>query len=63
MQKQSHLPKEGFVLEIDGKFESEFGTIMGALKAGLKLKMKYPHSQVKMHDASEQAPADEQSAS
>ncbi len=60
MQKQIHGPKDGYVLEVDGKFESEFGTIMGALKAGLELKMKHPHSQVKMHDASEQAPADEQ---
>ncbi len=59
MQKQSHQPKDGYVLEVDGKFELKFGTIMGALKAGLELKMKYPHSQVEMHDELEQAPADE----
>ena len=61
MQKPSLQPKEGYVLEIDGKFESEYGTLMGALKAGLELKQKFPQSQVKVHDANEQSPADEQS--
>ena len=61
MQNPSHQPVEGFVLEIDGKFESEYGTITGALKAGLKLRQKYPQSQVKVHDANEQTPADDQS--
>ena len=54
-------PCEGYILEIDGKFESEYGTFMGALKAGLKLRQKFPQSQVKVHDANEQTPADEQS--
>jgi hypothetical protein len=31
---------------------------MGALRAGLELKKKFPHSQVKVHDADEQASAD-----
>ena len=31
------LPREGYIVEIDGKFESEYGTLMGALKAGLEL--------------------------
>ena len=61
MQNPSHQPVEGFVLEIDGKFESEFGTITGALKAGLALRQKFPQSQVKVHDANEQTPAAEQS--
>jgi hypothetical protein len=61
MQKLSHQPKEGYVLEIDGKFESEYGTLMGALKAGLELRQKFPQSQVKVHDANQQTPADEQS--
>jgi hypothetical protein len=61
MHKSSHRPKEGYFLEIDGKFESEYGTITGALKAGLELRQKYPQSQVKLHDANEQTPADEQS--
>jgi hypothetical protein len=51
MQKPSLQPKEGYVLEIDGKFESEYGTFTGALKAGLELRQKFPQSQVKVHDA------------
>jgi hypothetical protein len=47
-------PCEGYFLEIDGKFESEYGTLMGALKAGLELREKFPHVQVKVHDANEQ---------
>jgi len=61
MQKPSLQPKEGYVLEIDGKFESEYGTFTGALKAGLELRQKFPQSQVKLHDANEQTPADGQS--
>jgi hypothetical protein len=45
------LPKEGFVLEIDGKFKSEFETSEQATKAGLELKKKYPQIQVKIYDA------------
>jgi hypothetical protein len=61
MQKLSHQPKEGYVLEIDGKFESEYKTFTGALKAGLELRWKFPQSEVKVHDANQQTPADEQS--
>ena len=61
MQNASHQRKEGYVVEIDGKFESEYGTLTGALKAGFGLKQKFPQSQVKVHDANEQSPADEQS--
>ena len=61
MHKSSHRPKEGYFLEIDGKFESEYGTLTEALKAGLQLRQKFPQSQVKLHDANEQTPADKQS--
>jgi hypothetical protein len=54
-------PCEGYFLEINGKFESEYGTLTGALKAGLQLRQKFPQSQVKLHDANEQTPADKQS--
>ena len=47
-------PCEGYIIEIDGKFESEYGTLTGALKAGLELREKFPHVQVKVHDANEQ---------
>ena len=61
MHKSCHRLKEGYFLEIDGKFESEYGTITGALKAGLELRKKFPQSQVKVHDANEQATDDDQS--
>jgi hypothetical protein len=61
MQKPSLRLKEGYILEIDGKFESEYGSLMGALKAGLGLRQKFPQSQVRVHDANEQTLADEQS--
>jgi hypothetical protein len=49
-------PSEGFVLEIDGQFESEYGSLMGALKAGFELRRRFPHSQVKLHEANERTP-------
>ena len=49
-------PHEGFVLEIDGKFELEYGSLMGALKAGFALRQKFPHSQVKMYETNERTP-------
>ena len=58
------LPSEGYIVEIDGKFESEYGTLMGALRAGLELRQKFPHAQVNVHDAEEQTrtPVNEQPA-
>ena len=47
------LPTEGYVLEIDGKFKSEYKTSDAAMKAGLELKKKFPHVQVKVYDAKE----------
>jgi hypothetical protein len=46
-------PCEGYIVEVDGKFESEYGTLTGALKAGLELREKFPHNQVKVYDAKE----------
>ena len=45
---------ERFVVEIDGKIDSEYGTLMAALKAGLELMRKCPGSQVKVRDVKEQ---------
>ena len=53
----SARPLEGFVLEIDGKFGSEHGTLMGVLKAGLELRQKFPRSQIKVREANEQTSA------
>ena len=49
------LPCEGYVVELGGKFNSEYGSITAALKAGLELKHKYSQAQVKVYDASERA--------
>jgi hypothetical protein len=46
-------PTEGYILEVDGKFKSEYETSEAAMKAGLELKKKYPHIQVKVYDAKE----------
>ena len=45
------LPTEGYVIEVDGKFKSEYETAAQATKAGLELKKKYPQIQVKVYDA------------
>jgi len=42
----STVPSEGYVLEIDGKFKSEFETSEVAMKSALELKKKYPQIQV-----------------
>ena len=47
------LPTEGFVLEIDGKFKSDYKTSADAMKAGLELKKKFPFIQVIVYDAKE----------
>ena len=41
---------ESYVVEIDGKFGSTHGVFVEALKAGLELKQKFPHSQIKVHE-------------
>lgn len=64
-------PSEGYVVEIGGKFDSEYGTFMAAVKAGLELRNKYSQDQVKVYDANEltrtpdelSEPADTESAS
>jgi len=44
-------PTEGYILEVDGKFKSEYENSEAALNVGLELKKKYPHIQVKVYDA------------
>ena len=46
-------PTEGYILEVDGKFKTEFEKSEAAMKAGLELKTKYPQIQVKVYDAKE----------
>jgi hypothetical protein len=47
------IPSKGYVLEIDGKFKSEFETSDAAMKSALQLKKKYPQIQVNVYDAKE----------
>jgi len=49
------IPSEGYVLEIDGKFKSEFETPEAAMKSALELKKKYPQIQVNVYDVKENA--------
>jgi hypothetical protein len=44
-------PTEGYILEVDGKFKSEYESSEAAMKVGLELKKKYPQIQVKVYDA------------
>jgi hypothetical protein len=45
------LTTDSFVVEIDGEIKSEYGTFSEALRAGMELKQKFPHRQIKVHDA------------
>jgi hypothetical protein len=45
--------RESYVVEIDGKIRSAYGIFIEALKAGMELKQKFPHSEIKVHDADE----------
>jgi hypothetical protein len=46
-------PTDGYVLEIDGKYKTEYQTLEDALKGGLELKKKFPFLQVYVYDAKE----------
>jgi hypothetical protein len=47
---------EGFIVEIDGQFDSKYGSITAALNAGLELKHKNAQAEVKVYDANERSP-------
>ena len=53
VMENNALPPESYVVEIDGNITSVFGIFLEALKAGMKLKQKFPHSHIKVHDAHE----------
>ncbi len=44
------LGPDCYVVEIDGKIRSAYGMFVEALKAGLELKQRFPHSQIKVHE-------------
>lgn len=45
----------GFVVEVGGKFNAAYGTLTTALSAGLALKNKDEHADVKVYDRNERA--------
>ena len=49
------IPSEGYVLEVDGKFKSEFDTSDAAMTLALELKKRYPQIRVNVYDAKEHA--------
>jgi hypothetical protein len=50
----AHL-RDGYVVEIDGQFNSEYGSITAALSAGLRLRRKDGGHEVRVLDAQERA--------
>jgi hypothetical protein len=42
---------ESYVVEIDGKIGSEYRVYVEALKVGMQLKQKFPHSHIKVRDS------------
>ena len=49
--ENSASPAEVYVVEIEGETRLVYGVFIEALKAGMKLKQKFPHSQIKLQDA------------
>ena len=47
---------DGYVVEIDGEFNSEYGSITAALSAGLRLRRDDGGHEVRVCDAQERAP-------
>jgi hypothetical protein len=41
---------EFYAVEIDGKIRSVYRIYIEALKAGMELKQKFPHSHIEVHD-------------
>jgi len=50
IENSASLP-EVYVVEIEGETRLVSGVFIEALKAGLELKQKFPHSRIKVHDA------------
>ncbi len=46
---------EGYVIEVGGEFNSEYGSITAALKAGLELRRNDGEHEVRVYDAQERA--------
>jgi hypothetical protein len=53
------LHRECFVLQIDGQVKSEHRRFVDALRAGLQLKDRYPHRDIKVRAAQRVTSAEE----
>ena len=51
--QNNRFSRKSHVVEIDGKIRSAYGIFIEALKAGMELKQKFPHSEIKVHDVDE----------
>ena len=51
--ENSVLAPESYVVELDGNVRSAYGIFVEALKAGMELKQKFPHSHIRVHDIHE----------
>ena len=49
--ENSASPPEVYVVEIEGETRLVSGVFIEALKAGMELKQKFPHSRIKLQDA------------
>ena len=47
---------ECYVVEIDGQIQSRYEIYIEAIKAGMRLKKKFPSSEIKVHEKIELAP-------
>jgi hypothetical protein len=47
------MPKDGYVLSVDGKLKARYETAKEAMTAGTKLKQSYPVIQVAVFDAAQ----------
>jgi hypothetical protein len=54
----NYVSQECYVVEIDGIRKSEHRIFVEALKCGMELKRRYPHSAVKLRDAEDTPPPD-----
>lgn len=45
---------ECYVVEIDGQIQSRYQIYIEAIKAGMRLKKKFPSSEIKVHEKIEQ---------
>ena len=51
VEKKMFCVLKSHAVEIDGKIASAYGIFVEALKTGLELKQKFPHSRIKVHEA------------